>query len=183
VGIDAVVATARDAGLVGVLVVTPPADADSAYTVKENTRSWPEQQDVVAVDPATGEVTHRLDFDDFPLLAKLTSWGINAHMGLLFGPANQIALALLALAVIGMTLWGYRMWWLRRPTRADGLTAGRPPARGAWRRIPGRVLAPLVVAAAVVGYYVPFFGLPLLLFVLADLAWGAVRRRRAGVEA
>ncbi|WP_329130515.1 PepSY-associated TM helix domain-containing protein [Streptomyces sp. NBC_00670] len=183
VGIDAVVASARDAGLVGVLVVTPPADADSAYTVKENTRSWPEQQDVVAVDPATGKVTHELDFDDFPLLAKMTSWGINAHMGLLFGLANQIVLALLALGVIGMTLWGYRMWWLRRPTRAQGLTAGRAPVRGAWRRVPGRVLAPLVVAAAVIGYYVPFFGLPLLLFVLVDVTAGAVRRRRAGVTA
>ncbi len=38
-------------------------------------------------------------------------------MGLLFGLANQIALALLALSLIGMILSGYRMWWLRRPTR------------------------------------------------------------------
>lgn len=183
VGIDAVVASARDAGLVGVLVVTPPADADSAYTVDENTRSWPEQQDSVAVDPATGKVTQKLDFDDFPLLAKLTSWGIDAHMGLLFGLANQIVLALLAIAVIAMVLWGYRMWWLRRPTRAEGFMLGRAPARGAWRQVPGGVLAPIVLLAAVIGYYVPFFGLPLLLFVLVDLAVGAVRRRRAGVTA
>ncbi|MGI5440664.1 PepSY-associated TM helix domain-containing protein [Streptomyces shenzhenensis] len=183
VGIDAVIASAHDAGLVGVLVVTPPADADSAYVVKENTRSWPEQQDSVAVDPATGKVTQKLTFDDFPLLAKMTSWGIDAHMGLLFGLANQIVLALLAIAVIAMTLWGYRMWWLRRPTRAEGFAVGRAPARGAWRRVPGRVLAPIVVLAAVIGYYVPFFGLPLLLFVLVDMAVGAVRRRRAGAIA
>ncbi|MFJ8601448.1 PepSY-associated TM helix domain-containing protein [Streptomyces shenzhenensis] len=183
VGIDAVIASAHDAGLVGVLVVTPPGDADSAYVVKENTRSWPEQQDSVAVDPATGKVTQKLNFDDFPLLAKMTSWGIDAHMGLLFGLANQIVLALLAIAVIAMTLWGYRMWWLRRPTRAEGLAVGRAPARGAWRRVPGRVLAPVVVPAAVIGYYVPFFGLPLLLFVLVDVAVGAVRRRRAGAIA
>ncbi|MFF0222059.1 PepSY-associated TM helix domain-containing protein [Streptomyces sp. NPDC004629] len=181
VGIDAVVAAARDAGLVGVLVITPPADVDSAYTVKENTRSWPEQQDSVAVDPATGKVTQKLDFDDFPLLAKLTSWGIDAHMGLLFGLANQIVLALLAVAVIAMTLWGYRMWWLRRPTRAEAFAVGRAPAHGAWRRVPGRVLAPIMLLAAVIGYYVPFFGLPLLLFVLVDVAVGAVRRRRTGV--
>jgi hypothetical protein len=49
--------------------------------------------------------------------------------------------------------------------------------------VPGRVLAPLVVAAAVIGYYVPFFGLPLLLFVLVDVTAGAARRRRAGVTA
>ncbi|MFD7576736.1 amidohydrolase family protein, partial [Streptomyces sp. NPDC059810] len=35
----------------------PPADASSAYVVRQIQRSWPEKQDAVAVDPATGEVT------------------------------------------------------------------------------------------------------------------------------
>ncbi|MFG3248032.1 PepSY-associated TM helix domain-containing protein [Streptomyces sp. NPDC048187] len=183
VGIDAAVASARDAGLRGVLVVTPPAEAGTAYVVKENTRSWPVRQDSVAVAPDTGEVTGTLRFDDFPVLAKLTSWGINAHMGLLFGLVNQIVLALLAIGLIAMILWGYRMWWLRRPTRTEGFALGRPPARGAWRRIPGRVLAPVVVAVAVIGYYLPLFGLPLLVFLVVDLTVGVVRRRRAGVVA
>ncbi|MGW1260228.1 PepSY-associated TM helix domain-containing protein [Streptomyces sp. NPDC002513] len=183
VGYDAVVAAAHDAGLRGLLVITPPADAGTAYVVKENTRSWPERQDSVAVDPATGKVTDEVRFADFPLLAKLTRWGIDAHMGLLFGLANQIALALLAIGLIAMILWGYRMWWLRRPTRSDGFTLGRPPARGAWRRTPGGVLAPAVVVVAVVGYYLPLLGLPLLVFLAVDLAAGAVRRRRAGAPA
>ncbi|MFG2319171.1 PepSY-associated TM helix domain-containing protein [Streptomyces tendae] len=183
VGIDAAVASAHDAGLRGVLVVTPPADAGTAYVVKENTRSWPVRQDSVAVAPATGEVTQTQRFDDFPVLAKLTSWGINAHMGLLFGLVNQIVLALLAIGLIAMILWGYRMWWLRRPTRSEGLALGRAPARGAWRRIPGRVLAPAVVLAAVVGYYLPLFGLPLLVFLVVDVTVGVVRRRRAGAAA
>nr|WP_274910852.1 PepSY-associated TM helix domain-containing protein [Streptomyces sp. WZ-12] len=177
VGIDAVAAAAHGAGLRGLVVISPPVKAGSAYVVKENTRSWPERQDSVAVDPATGKVTATLKFDDYPVLAKLTRWGVDAHMGLLFGLANQIVLALLAVGLIVMVLWGYRMWWLRRPTRSGG-ALGRAPARGAWRRLPGRVLAPAAVATAVVGYYVPLFGLPLLAFLLADLAVGAVRRRR-----
>ncbi|MFB7633541.1 PepSY-associated TM helix domain-containing protein [Streptomyces sp. NPDC056149] len=177
VGIDAVAAAAHGAGLRGLVVISPPVKAGSSYVVKENTRSWPERQDSVAVDPATGKVTATLKFDDYPVLAKLTRWGVDAHMGLLFGLANQIVLALLAVGLIVMVLWGYRMWWLRRPTRSGG-ALGRAPARGAWRRLPGRVLAPAVVATAVVGYYVPLFGLPLLAFLLADLAVGAVRRRR-----
>ncbi|MFG3105202.1 PepSY-associated TM helix domain-containing protein [Streptomyces tendae] len=183
VGIDAAVASAHDAGLRGVLVITPPAGADTAYVVKENTRSWPVRQDSVAVAPATGEVTQTLRFDDFPLLAKLTRWGIDAHMGLLFGLVNQIVLALLAIGLIAMILWGYRMWWLRRPTRSEGFALGRAPARGAWRRIPGRVLAPAVVLAAVIGYYLPLFGLPLLVFLVVDVTVGVARRRRAGVAA
>lgn len=152
-------------------------DGKSAYIVKENTRHWPEQQDSVAIDPATGKVMDKLVFDDFPVLAKLTRWGIDAHMGLLFGLANQIALAVIALALVGMLFWGYRMWWLRRPTRGGGTRLGRPPVRGAWRRVPGRVMAPLVVVTAVVAYYLPLFGLPLVCFLLADLAIAQLRRR------
>ncbi|WP_329027595.1 MULTISPECIES: PepSY-associated TM helix domain-containing protein [unclassified Streptomyces] len=177
VDFDGAVRIARAEGLRGKLVISPPADGKSAYIVKENTRHWPEQQDSVAIDPATGKVMDKLVFDDFPVLAKLTRWGIDAHMGLLFGLANQIALAVIALALVGMLFWGYRMWWLRRPTRGGGTRLGRPPVRGAWRRVPGRVMAPLVVVTAVVAYYLPLFGLPLVCFLLADLAIAQLRRR------
>ncbi|BBA95622.1 putative integral membrane protein [Actinacidiphila reveromycinica] len=180
VGIGTVVASAHRAGLGGPLVVTPPAAPGTAWTVKENTRHWPERQDSVAVDPHTGKVTARLRFADYPVLAKLTRWGIDAHMGLLFGLANQIVLALLAVGLIAVALLGYRMWWLRRPTRRDGSARlpGRAPARGAWRRVPGRVLAPALLVAAVLGYYLPLLGLPLLVFLGVDLAVGALIRRR-----
>ncbi|MFE6640757.1 PepSY-associated TM helix domain-containing protein [Streptomyces tendae] len=178
VGIDAVVAAAHAAGLRGVMNVSPPTEDQATYVVEENTRSWPERHDTVAVDPATGTITDRANWADHPLLAKMTSWGIDAHMGLLFGLANQIVLALLALALIGMLLWGYRMWWLRRPTRTEGFALGRAPARGAWRRLPGWFLAPAVLIAAVIGYYIPLFGLPLLCFIAVDTLLGHLRRRR-----
>ncbi|WP_406144246.1 PepSY-associated TM helix domain-containing protein [Streptomyces sp. NBC_01012] len=178
VDLDEAVRIARSEGLRGKLVVTPPADTGSAYTIDENTRHWPEQQDSIAIDPATGKVTDKVVFDDYPVLAKLTRWGIDAHMGLLFGLANQIVLAVIAVALIGMLFWGYRMWWLRRPTRGDRTRFGRPPARGAWRRVPGRVMAPLVVVTALLAYYLPLFGLPLACFLLADLALAQVRRRQ-----
>ncbi|MFI5663701.1 PepSY-associated TM helix domain-containing protein [Streptomyces sp. NPDC051684] len=179
VGIDAVVASAHAAGLRGVLNVSPPTKDQATYVVKENTRSWPERHDTVAVDPATGKVTDRANWADYPLLSKMTSWGIDAHMGLLFGLANQIVLALLAIALIGMILWGYRMWWLRRPTRTEGFALGRAPTRGTWRRLPGWFLAPAVLLTAAIGYFVPLFGLPLLAFIVVDLIVGARRRRRS----
>jgi uncharacterized iron-regulated membrane protein len=187
IGIDGAVREAREAGLGGVLDITPPADSGSGYVVKENTRSWPERQDSVAVAPDSGEITATLRFDDYPLLAKLSRWGVDAHMGLLFGLVNQIVLALLALALIAMIFWGYRMWWLRRPTRGAATTGrltrlGRAPARGAWRRIPGRVLAPAAVATALVAYWLPWFGIPLVLFLVVDLLMGRVRGRRESQE-
>ncbi|NEA38754.1 PepSY domain-containing protein [Streptomyces sp. SID11385] len=179
IDLDEAVRIARADGLRGKLVITPPADAKSTYVVGENTRHWPEQQDSVAIDPTTGKITDKQLFDDFPLLAKLTRWGIDAHMGLLFGLANQIVLALIAVALIGMLFMGYRMWWLRRPTRASGRRFGRPPARGAWRRVLGKAMAPLVVVGAVLAYFLPLFGLPLVCFLLMDLGLAGTRRARS----
>jgi uncharacterized iron-regulated membrane protein len=69
------------------------------------------------------------------------------------------------------------MWWRRRPTRG-GARFGRPPPRGAWRRVPGRVLAPVVVAAAVIGYFLPVLGVSLLVFLAVDLLLGVRARQR-----
>ncbi|WP_410643320.1 PepSY-associated TM helix domain-containing protein [Amycolatopsis sp. lyj-346] len=175
VGLDAVRAATLQAGLPGPVEIRPPAEPGKAYVVAQVGRSWPTKADSMAVDPATAQITDTLRFADYSLAAKLSRWGIDAHMGLLFGLANQIVLTALAVALVCVIVWGYRMWWLRRPTRGEG-RVGRPPARGAWRRVPGRVLAPVLVVTAVVGYYLPVFGLSLLAFLVVDLIVG-VRRQ------
>ncbi|WP_240690777.1 MULTISPECIES: PepSY domain-containing protein [unclassified Amycolatopsis] len=299
-------ATAR-AGLSDPVEIRPPSDG--GYVVQQVGRSWPSKQDSMSVDPGTGKITGTLRFADYPLAAKLSRWGIDAHMGLLFGVANQVALTLLGAALVCVVLWGYRMWWLRgrsgrsqpggwlrgrgasrrvvsgggqlpevlagrgagprdvapggslvgvepvggevsvgseadsgRPDRARvrnaapseslvsiesvcgdapmegaagsgrlssdgtglrvdaspaqplaesacqaptrGLRSprsrgrsrfGRLPVRGAWRRIPGRVLAPVLVGLAVVGWFLPVFGVSLLGFLAVDCLLGLRR--------
>lgn len=173
IGIDRVHQIALEHGLSGPVEITPPEDG-SAYQVQQVQRSWPTKQDAIAVDPATGEITETLRFADYPLMAKLTRWGIDAHMGLLFGLPNQLLLAALGIALLLLIFWGYRMWWQRRP---DGL--GRPPARGTWRRVPGRVLAPVIAAAVLIAHALPVFGVSLLLFLAIDGVLGWLHRRRA----
>ncbi|OXM61310.1 MULTISPECIES: PepSY-associated TM helix domain-containing protein [Amycolatopsis] len=175
VGFDEALAAARTAGLDNPVEITPPA-AGKAYVVKQIQRSWPEKQDAAAIDPGTGEVLGVLRFADWPLAAKLARWGIDAHMGLLFGLANQIVLAVVMVGLIALIGWGYRMWWQRRPT---GRALGRPYPRGSLRRLPRRVLVPLAAAGIVAGWFAPVFGLSLLAFLLLDgfLGW---RAHRAG---
>ncbi|ATE54120.1 PepSY-associated TM helix domain-containing protein [Actinosynnema pretiosum] len=180
IGLQAARDAALAVGLTDPVEVRPPAEG-KAYVVQQVQRSWPEKQDSAAIHPVTGEVLDVLRFADHPLAAKLTRWGIDAHMGLLFGLPNQLVLTALALALVALVCWGYRMWWQRRPTRG-GARFGRAPARGGWRRTPGRVLAPLVVAAAVVGYYLPLLGVPLLGFLALDVALGARRARQEGTQ-
>lgn len=178
VGIDKVLRTARAQGLTNPVEIGLPTDQGTAYVVKQVQRSWPEKQDALAVDPATGKVTDVSRFADYPVLAKLTRYGIDLHTGTLFGLANQIALAALALALIFLILWGYRMWWQRRPTRDRALSFGRPLPRGAWRQVPLPVLIPLVAAVGVVGWLVPLLGISLVAFLAVDITLGGLSRRR-----
>lgn len=174
VGLDKVLSAARGEGLGDPVEIVPPADASSAYVVKQVQRSWPTKQDSVAVDPATGEVTDVLRFADYPVLAKLTRWGIDLHTGVLFGLANQIALMLLALALILLIVWGYRMWW----QRGRGSAFGRPVPRGAWQQVPPQILVPLAAVVAAVGYFLPLFGISLAAFLVMDVVLGEVAHRR-----
>lgn len=177
IGYQAIRDAAASAGLSDPVEIRPPKAGGKGYVVQQVGRSWPVRQDAMTLDPSNGRVAHTLRFADFPVAAKLSTWGINAHMGMLFGPANQIALTLLAVGLLCLIFWGYRMWWQRRPSQG-GSRFGRPPVRGAWRRVPGKVLAPVVVAFAVLGYFLPLLGLSLLGFAAVDAI--VARRKQRG---
>ncbi|WP_406335122.1 PepSY-associated TM helix domain-containing protein [Streptomyces sp. NBC_00203] len=172
--VDKILAAARAKGLGDPVEIVAPADASSAYVVKQIQRSWPEKQDSVAVDPATGKVIDELRFADYPLLAKLTRWGIDAHTGVLFGLVNQIALMALALSLILLIVWGYRMWWLRGRASAFG----RPIPRGTWQQVPPQILVPAMAAVAVLAYFVPLLGIPLAVFIAVDVLLGEIAYRK-----
>ena len=90
---DQALAAARQAGLnASRLEIRPPVSDDRAWTVNEIDRRWPTQVDAVAIDGATMQVVDRTRFADFPLMAKLTRWGVDFHMGVLFGLVNQLLL-------------------------------------------------------------------------------------------
>ncbi|MFB7258516.1 PepSY-associated TM helix domain-containing protein [Streptomyces nojiriensis] len=178
VGIDKAVDAARAAGVTEALRVTLPAKG-KGYVVKEQDKLVPVHLDSVAVDPADARVMDQLRFADYPLLAKMTRFGIDLHMGTTFGLANQIALAALAVAVMFLVFWGYRMWWLRRPTKDRKLSVGRAQPRGAWRKLPVTVLLPLAAVTVVTGWFVPLLGISLVAFLAVDVVLGFVAGRKA----
>lgn len=98
--VDTVLSTAREAGLHVPVEMSPPAEAGTAWSVAQTDTTWPVRLDQVAVDPNDGTIVNELHFSDWPLLVQFTKFGIDAHMGLLFGLANQILLASLAIGLI-----------------------------------------------------------------------------------
>lgn len=190
-GASTVLAAARADGLTDPIALTPPIEPGTAWTAAESPRSWSAGPDSVAVDGRNGTVVERLPFADYPLPAKLTDWGIRLHMGFLFGLANQLLLAAVAVAITVVTVRGYVMWWMRRPTRgragdsvrrASRRGLARPPARGAVRDLvrthPVSTVVGLCVVV-VIGWAIPLLGLSLAAFVALDVAIGTVARLRA----
>lgn len=154
--------------------IKPPAAPGKAWVVQEIQRSFPTEVDAVAIDGSTMRVTDRIDFADFPLLAKLSRWGIDTHMGSMFGWANQLVLLALALGIATLVGLGYAMWWRRRPTR--GFAAA--PARGVLRDAPWWGIVLVFAGAVGLGLLLPFVGYTLAAFVVLDSILGFVQRRR-----
>lgn len=152
------------------LEIRPAKSADKAWTVTEIDRGWPTQVDAVAIDVANMQVVDHTRFADFPLMAKLTRWGVDFHMGLLFGLVNQILLIIFGLALCLSILMGYRLWWIRRPvpSRHNPLLT----LTQSWCDLShtGRVIT--LAIAVLVGIAMPVLGVSLLLFVVVDvLRW------------
>lgn len=177
--IDAVLALARENGITGKVEAGIPSKPGTAFTVAQTRQPWVLSNNAIAIDGATGAVTDTSWFADWPLAAKLSAWGIQLHMGILFGLANQLALLALAVALVSVIVRGYILWWRRRPTRGTR-RVGRPPVRGAWRRIHPAAAVAVAVAVAAVGWFIPLLGLSLLGFLLIDALLGGVNRARAG---
>lgn len=177
---DPVLALARSAGIEAKKIeLTPSYEASRAWVVSEIDRSWPTQVDSVSIDPQSMTVTSRANFSDYPLIAKLIRWGIDAHMGVLFGVPNQIVLAAFGLTLCFMIVMGYIMWWKRRPAASSE----KETISYIWSH-----LAPLsklltVLVAVGLGLALPVLGCSLLLFMLVDvLRWKMMAQRNLVTE-
>lgn len=174
---DRVLAAARNAGIESPKVeIRPACCADKAWTVTEIDRAWPTHVDTAAVNPENFAVVDLVHFADFPLIAKLTRWGIDAHMGVLFGLPNQLLLAAFGFGLCALIVLGYRMWWLRRP----GVSVANPAQTlsEAWLMLPFALKVGVAVFAALLGYCLPVMGISLLLFIALDIGRWQLQVRR-----
>ena len=88
---DSVLAIAQANGINSTEIqIKPPVAENQAWTVAEIQRKWPTQADNIAIDMHEHKVIDKLAFKDYSLVAKLTRWGVDAHIGVLFGWVNQL---------------------------------------------------------------------------------------------
>ncbi|MGE0665806.1 MAG: PepSY-associated TM helix domain-containing protein [Sphingomonadales bacterium] len=165
--LDAMVAAVRPMHLPAPVLIQPPSDRwpkSADWVARSDTQNRP-QRLMLTLDPATGAVLKREGFEDSHLVDRIVGYGVAAHEGQLFGPLNQALGVLTALALIGLSVTGYVMWWQRRP---HGML-GAPPAVPDGRLSVG--LGLLILALAI---FLPVLGVSLV--VLALVEWLVLRR-------
>ncbi|MEH6642233.1 PepSY-associated TM helix domain-containing protein [Vreelandella glaciei] len=175
---DRALMAARAAGLTADRIqLSPPTSENQAWRVAEIDRRWPTQVDQVALHPHSMAVTDQTDFATFPLAAKLTRWGIDLHMGVLFGLVNQVVLALIAAGLVTLMGWGYAMAW-RRLRTASGQRL--PTVSEPWLLLPIKAKLSVLLVAIALGLALPVLGVSLALFIVIDaLRWYVKKRYTA----
>ena len=146
-----------------VVKVEPPTG--NVWTVKSEAQNRPLVRSVT-YDPQSGAELSRSGFADKHPIDRAINIGIAWHEGALFGLTNQIMGLVIALALIALSVLGVLMWLKRRP---KGKLAAPPPGG----RLPRGLIAGIVVLALLL----PLFGVSLVAILLFDKARGAFARR------
>ncbi|GGD12905.1 PepSY-associated TM helix domain-containing protein [Aquisalinus flavus] len=134
VGLDAVVAFARDEGFTRFRVL-PPRGPGGTWTISATTMAGditdPEMDRTMHIDPATGIVIADAPFADYSPMGKAMAAGISIHMGNA-GALNLILNLLFCIAILVMAVSGFIMWWVRRPLGARRIAAPMADSRSRW---------------------------------------------------
>lgn len=169
--IDKVNQRAGEAKLPTPYRITLPADDKTAWKATSERQRFPINRDAIVVNGASGAVLQFVDYSDEHWFNQLSSAGISFHEATLFGVPLQIFMTLLAVGVIALVVFGYRMWWQRRPQ--GGM--GEPPPIRAWlRNAPLALMAIMLVLA----WALPTLALSLLVWLVIERAmlWTQIAR-------
>lgn len=156
--LDAMVAAVRSLNLPPPVIIAPPSARTPSWTARSDTPNRPRRV-TLTLDRATGAITSRSGFDDGHPIDQAVGYGIAAHEGQLFGPANQLLGVLTALGLILVCVSGYVMWWKRRPRGELGA-----PAAPADRRL-GWGLCLIILGFAL---FLPVFGASLIVIAVIE---------------
>jgi uncharacterized iron-regulated membrane protein len=171
--IDVTYTRAAEAKLKTPIKITLPIDDQTGWKVESQRQRFPMSRDAIVVNGATGAVVDRYDWSQEHWFSKMTTAGISFHQAELFGVPLQVFMTLLAVGVIALVVFGYKMWWQRRPQ--GGM--GPPPPIRAWLR---RAPLSLLLVVLVLAWLLPTLGLSLLIWLVLEraLLWTQIARGR-----
>lgn len=168
--------------------IIPPSDTTEdgqttygSYTVVNH---WPQklsEQRTLYLDQFSGRTITNATANQDGALSRITSWGVNTHMGTQYGILTRILATGLCLGLLTSIVTATVMWWKRRPTGSAGLP-GRTSDAMKSHTPRGAVVAIGVIATALAVIY-PSFGVSLLVVLIAEAIIGSRRKQTADDDA
>lgn len=159
INLDSVVALAQAKNAPPGYTVSLPEGETGVYTIAVFPND-PTQEMTLHIDRYSGKILADVRWQDYTLVPRAVEMGIAIHMGKL-GLLNQLVMLFACLVVIGLSISGLVLWWLRRPQTLTQLGApGLPPYAQPWR-------VPLAIVA-VLGIAFPLVGISLIVVLLLD---------------
>ena len=140
------------------VLIMLPMSSSKGWTAKSDSQNRP-LRTVVTLDPNTGLVPKRENFDQRPWVDRLVGIGVAAHEGQLFGVFNRLLGLFTAVGLVLLSVSASVLWWRKRSV---GLLGAPVPTRKptfSWG------LAALIAGFAV---YLPMLGLSLLSVLLVE---------------
>ncbi len=173
---------AKSENMIAGYSIVPPSDTiasgETAYGSYSVINHWPQklsEQRTLYLNQFTGQTITNATADQDGTLSRISSWGVNMHMGTQYGVVTRILATAACLGLLTSIVTATLMWWKRRPTGSAGLPgATSDTMRSNTPR--GAVVAVGVIATALAVIY-PSFGATLVVLLVAE-AILAVRRNR-----
>lgn len=169
---DEILNIARASGLnAPALQIKPSYDEKRAWVIEELQHQWPIKIDALAVDIKQQKIIDRIYFKDFPLSAKLTRWGVDLHIGVLFGWINQLFLVLAGLALLMIIFFAYRAWFsYMKPWQT--LYQCNHQLMHWWRRASYMQLSVCIVILIMLYFIVPVWAISIVLLnIFVAIHW------------
>ena len=174
---------AESEGMIPGYSIMPPsdstADGETVYGSYTVVNHWPQklsEQRTLYLNQFTGETITNATADQDGTLSRITSWGVNTHMGTQYGIVTRILATLACLGVLTSIVSAMAMWWKRRPTGSAGLP-GRTSDTVRSNTPRGAIVAVGVIATAFAVLY-PSFGVTLIVVLIAESIVETRRNRR-----
>ena len=114
---------------------------------------------------------------DYPLIAKLTRWGVDAHIGILFGLVNQLILIIYSLALCVMILYAYLAWYKKTNFKQTVIQFSNL-FLSVWTNSNMLQRVTLGTILIIFGVLLPLFGLSLIVGLVAIFI-GSINERKA----
>lgn len=132
--------------------------ANREYLVSANDDRGPQVNQMLFIDPASGEMLEDRGICQTKVIYQLGAWNYSLHVGTVWGLPTKFLWLAACVILVTSPVTGTWMWWQRRPRGRLGLPRRVDAPRPRW----------LIVTVAATGILLPALGLSVLVILVGE---------------